>query len=226
MRTRFLLTMLCLFFPAAVAQAKDVKMGDVTVRIPVPDGYCELDPAVKSDKSLIDVTKTATEGVGNALLLFAANCDELRSWRAGKNPLRLIASYQTGQDRLTTAFSPADAKKTCEDLRGRGQQISEETRAEVEKAVRAASKERDFLGTKVLGVLEEDALGCYAAMVVKSKHQDNIFVQLKVVYVASIKDRMVFNFIEKPYQDGAANVQDLLKDAKRYAAAFRAANGI
>src|SRR3954452_2970341 len=78
------------------AYAADVKMGDVTLRLIPPVGYCELNPAEKSDKRML----TAAEGMvapgGNELLAMSADCTELRNWRTGRLPLlQHMAQYQT-----------------------------------------------------------------------------------------------------------------------------------
>ncbi|MBV8839166.1 MAG: hypothetical protein JO000_21740 [Alphaproteobacteria bacterium] len=225
MRKWLVVTMLYLL-AVATTQAKDVKLGDVTLKLTPPDGYCELDPDSKTDKSFYQTSKATIAGIGNELLFLIGECGELRSWRAGKTPLRWFVSYQTPKDRLTTSFAPKDAKEACDDIRARGQKIGDEQKGGMESAVRAASKDNAFLGVKVLGVLEDDAVGCYIGLVTRSKVGKDTFVQLKVIFAGSIKDRAVYSYLEKPYQEGDANIQMLLGEAKRHTKLLKAANGL
>jgi len=224
-RTRLVLSIVCML-AAAAAQAKDVKLGDVTLQIAAPTGYCELDPDAKTDKSFYQTSKATIEGIGNELLFLVGECGELRTWRAGKTPLRRLMSFQTPKDRVTTGFSLADSKKTCDDIRTRGQQIGDEQKGSMESAVRAASKDNTFLGAKILGVLEDDPLGCFVGMVTRSTVKTESFVQLKVIYVGSIKNRAVFSYLERPYREGTTNIQTVLDEAKGQTKALKAANGL
>jgi len=221
---RLLLTIL-FSIVAIAAQAKEIKMGDVTLQLPIPDGYCEGDTSAAKEQAVYDVFRKSIEGIGNALLLYAVDCNELRGWRKsnGKQRIRRVANFQTNS--LTAAASFDDSKKGCDDIRARGQAISDEGKGDMKKAIHAASKKRDLQEQTIFGVLEDDPTGCYVGLSNRTKMEDGFLSnQLKVVYMGVIKGRMIFGYFEKPFAGGKAEVEALLKEVKRSVAALKAAN--
>ena len=81
---------------AAPAAAADVRIGDVSLRLPQFPGHCEMDPVEAADARLFASLHASLAKTGNRLLVLSANCSELKAWRAGKRlVLDHLAQYQT-----------------------------------------------------------------------------------------------------------------------------------
>jgi hypothetical protein len=226
MIARFVLILLWLF-PAVLAHAAEGKMGDVTLKLIPPKGFCELDPNERSDKRLIDFLNTTVSKVGNDLLAASADCGELRDWRTGKLPLlQNISQYQVEHVRRTSAFSIQTAKESCEVVRKQGQALSDQGTKNVADKIHEANSKIDFQGQTFLGVLEDDPNGCYVGMFQKFKAETGAAIsQVNVFFMGSIKEREMFFYVWVPYRDDST-VKSLLVDVKGYMAAIKAANGL
>src|SRR6478609_7915064 len=74
-------TMLLAATTSLRAVAADVKIGEVIIRLPPPDRYCELDPVVGPDGARIGPVHTTLKKAGVRLLAMSAVCTELEAWR-------------------------------------------------------------------------------------------------------------------------------------------------
>src|SRR5262245_34842533 len=81
---------------AAPAAAADVRIGDVSLRLPQFPGHCEMDPVAAADARLFASLHASLAKIGNRLLVLSADCSELKDWRTGKRlVLDPLAQYQT-----------------------------------------------------------------------------------------------------------------------------------
>src|SRR5947208_2875445 len=81
---------------SVIAMAEGTQIGDVSVYLPSPAGYCELDAAQASDASLIGPIHTRLDRAGIRLLAISADCTDLGKWRSGNSKsLDRWAEYQT-----------------------------------------------------------------------------------------------------------------------------------
>ena len=81
---RFATTLLILVFVSVGAAAKEAKVGNTSLQLPLPHGYCEMDPVLASDAHLFAGIHANLGKTGNRLLMLAADCAELKEWRDGK----------------------------------------------------------------------------------------------------------------------------------------------
>src|SRR6516165_798406 len=92
-RTVFLLVA-CFF--SVRAAAADIRIAEVSLHLPQPPGYCEMDPALASDAPLVANIHSARAKAGGRLLSLSADCNEVKDWRNGKRTaLEHIARYET-----------------------------------------------------------------------------------------------------------------------------------
>src|SRR5437868_536627 len=201
--------------PALAAHAADVKMGDVTLRLNPPKGFCDLDASQASDKRLIDFVTATVGKVGNNLIGLSADCAELRDWRTGKQRLlQRISQYQVQASRRNSAFTVKEAKDSCEDMRAQGQQLSDKSTAGINDKIHEANKNIDFQGQTFLGVLADDPNGCFVGLFQKFKAETGAAIsQVNVFYAGSLKDRQLFFYVWVPYRDDST-VHALLADMK------------
>lgn len=222
-----MLAVLCAAVTVAGAHAADVKMGDVTLKLIPPKGFCELDAGQASDKRLIDFVTTTVGKVGNNLLALSADCGELRDWRSGKQQLlQRISQYQVQASRRTSAYTAKEAKEACDQVRAEGQKLSDRSTAGINDKIHEANKNIDFQGQTFLGVLGDDENGCFVGLFQKFKAETGAAIsQVNVFYAASLKERQIFFYVWVPYRDDST-VNALLADMKGYTAALKAANGL
>jgi hypothetical protein len=210
---------------STIAQAADVSMGTVTLKMSPPSGYCELDPAEAGDKRMLDAVRAAVPG--NDLLGISADCGELRDWRAGKRPLlEHMTQYQTMKQARTIAFTAANAQAACNDMRTKGDQINKDTLPSIKENLSKAMKQVDFHGQTLLGVTAEDPNGCYVSLVQRFKAETGKEItQLNMFFMGSIKDRLVYLYVMAPYVSDRT-IDELLAFHKTNTAAMKSANGL
>ena len=223
---RIALAVLCMF-PAFAAHAADVQMGGVTLKLIPPKGYCELQTSQASDKRMIDFLNTALSKSPNDLLAVSAECGELSDWRAGKRTLlQHFSQYQVEKVRRSSGFTIAEAKAACDAIRTQGQKLSDDSTKNVNDNIHEANSKIDFQGQTVLGVLADDANGCYVGLFQKYKAETGTAIsQINVFYAASMKEREVFFYIWAPYENNST-VNTVLANMKGYVTALKAANGM
>src|ERR1700729_3475106 len=69
-------------FWSSVAVARDVKVGDLVLRVSPPSGFCELDQSKKSDSSYFDSMSSLMKASGLSLIVAYPDCGELDKARA------------------------------------------------------------------------------------------------------------------------------------------------
>ena len=93
---RFMATLLAAGIASVYAMAADVKIGEVAIRLPPPERYCELDAVVGSDAARIGPVHATLNKAGVRLLAMSAVCAELKAWRLDPTKdLDHWAEYQT-----------------------------------------------------------------------------------------------------------------------------------
>ncbi|MEA2928867.1 MAG: hypothetical protein QOG38_1295 [Hyphomicrobiales bacterium] len=211
----------------AAAQAADVQMGGVTLKLIPPAGYCELDVGQPSDKRMIDFLNTALGKGTNELLGVSADCKELRDWRTGSRKLlEHFSQYQVEKVRRASSYTIDEAKASCAAMRAEGQKLSDDGTKNVKDDIHAANKKIDFQGQTFLGVLAEDANGCYVGLFQKYKAETGQQIrQLNVFYAGSLKDRQVFLYVWAPYVNDAS-IEGMLAGIKSQVATLKGANGL
>ena len=217
------LGLLCVWLPA-MALAADASMGSVTLNLPLPAGYCELDPSQASDKRIIEAIRAAAPD--NDILVIAADCKEITDWRAGKRLIEHMLQYQTARAARTSAFPVAGALSACNELRNQGEKINADQMSSIKENVKKAMSKVDFHGQTVLGVTGDDPNGCYTTLLQKFRSETGKeIVQLNMFFLGSIKDRLVYIYLMTPYESDRT-IDGLLSRHKANTAALKAANGL
>ncbi len=114
---------LFLLAAASSAMAGQAQMGDVSVTLPPPAGFCELSEIDPSDKRMLTIVGGLLEKSGNKLLSMSADCAQLTSWRSGQR--RLLDDYAQYQAQLAIIDKPPSEAiaQTCATLREEGNKI-------------------------------------------------------------------------------------------------------
>jgi hypothetical protein len=201
--------------------AGQATVGDASVTLPAPAGFCELVDNNPSDKRMITNVGQALANAGNQLLTMSADCQQLSDWRIGKR--RLLDDYAQYQ----TSSSPAATEtpsQTCATLRTQGEQINESNKPRVKEAIEKVFDRVKLNESAFLGVLGEDPDACYAAVMTKIKTEAGpVKTQVSVFAVTVIKGNSVFAYRFAVYVD-SSTVDAVLAKLKPTVAALLAAN--
>jgi hypothetical protein len=184
------------------AVAAEVKVGEVTIRLPPPDFYCELDPVVGLDGLRVGSVHATLKRAGVRLLAMSAICTELSGWRSDPtSELDHWAEYQTAI-RLEDASLPDTpdkvVRKYCAEMRAAANQsvpaIDPSARSEEASSI-VAPGQRIFLG-----VVAEDPLACFGATVRKIHTEAGAEkIQVGITASAIIKGKVLLYHLYAPY---------------------------
>jgi len=148
---------------ASVALAGEATLGDVSVTLPSPAGFCELNASDPFDSRIITNVSGSIEKAGTKLIGMSVDCGQLAEARAGR---RLhfddVIQYQT---RIATMDKPPteSVAQTCTTLRTQGSAIVRDINARLASILEKIKINE----TSFIGVLAEDANACYAALIQK-----------------------------------------------------------
>jgi hypothetical protein len=191
-------------FVCGRATAADVRIGDVSLRLPQPAGYCEMDPVLASDAPLIAGIHATLARTGNRLLVMSADCAELRDWRNGKRPdVDHMAQYQTVfalEDRPLTDTPEKMVKTYCANMDLLGAQAMPGTTRDVASRAEQASKTSRPNEMKFLGAIATDPLVCYGAAFQKYKLATREeTAQVTIIATTILKGKAISYYLFAPY---------------------------
>jgi hypothetical protein len=215
---------LLLLAATSSAMAGQASMGDVSVNLPPPAGFCELSGTDPSDKRMLTIVGGLLTQSGNKLLGMSADCKQLGDWRAARRKLLDdYAQYQTSLALLDRAPSES-IQQTCATLREEGNKIVSKEMPDLKARVEAALKKVKMNQTTFIGVLAEEPRACYAGLVQQIHTEAGIDkTQLSLFAVTAVKNRTVFVY-RFTVHTGSESVVDGLAKLKNDVAAFYAAN--
>jgi hypothetical protein len=224
MLRRLTFAALALVAAAPAAMAAETKIGDVSVNLPPPGGFCELSASNSSDQRMISTLTDLLGKSGNKLLAMSADCGQLADWRTAKRQLLDdFAQYQTpiaGIDKPVTE----SVAQTCSVLRAQGEKILANQMPDIKARVENTLKQIKMNETNFLGVLGEDHDACYAALIQKiGTEAGTEKTQVTMFAVTILKNRSVFVYRFAVYQN-PDTVNAVLAKIKVDVAALMAAN--
>ena len=224
MLTRLTSATLILAAASSGALAAEANIGGVSVALPPPGGFCELNESNASDKRMITVLGGLLEKSGNKLLVMSADCKQLSEWHTGKR--QLLDDYGQYQTPIASMGTPPSetVAETCTTLRKQGEQILANQLPDIKKRVEATMSKIKMNETSFLGVLGEEANACYAGLVQKIHTEANTDkTQITTFAISTIKDKSVFTYRFSVYQN-PQSVDASLRKIKVDVAALLAAN--
>jgi hypothetical protein len=199
-------------------------MGDVSLNLPPPKGFCELSVSNASDKRMLTIVGDLLTQSGNKLLGMSADCKQLTDWRSARR--QLLDDYAQYQSSLSAIDKPPaePVAQTCATLRAEGNQIVSEQMPDLKARVEAALKKVKMNQTTFIGVLAEEPRACYAGLIQQIHTETGIDkTQLSLFAVTAVKNRTVFVYRFKVHT-GSDSVVDGLAKLKEDVAAMYAAN--
>jgi hypothetical protein len=218
------LVFLLVFTAASSAMGGQVSMGDVSVSLPAPRGFCELSNTNPSDKRMLSIVGGLLEQSGNKLMSMSADCKQLTDWRSARR--QLLDDYAQYQTSIALFDKPPaeTVAQTCTTLREEGNKIVAKEMPDLKARVEAALKKVKMNQTTFIGVLADEPRACYAGLVQQIHTQAGIDkTQLSLFAVTAVKNRTVFVY-RFTVHTGSNSIIDGLAKLKNDVAAFYAAN--
>jgi hypothetical protein len=214
---------------ASVALAKDAKIGNVTINLVPPPNFCELTELNPSDARMLKLVRDMVSSAQNDLLGMYADCQQLSDWHTGaRKLLDDFVQFQT-----LSSMKSADApritgetvKEACAQMRTQGEKIATDMMPDINKRAAELSKQIRMNEVRFLGVIDEEPLACYAALLQKfSTEVGTEKVQIGLTATTTLKDKAVYFILFAPYVD-EQTVSGMLVTHKRNVATLLAANG-
>jgi hypothetical protein len=208
---------------SSAAFSEDVRLGDSSVKVSPPKGFCELDKTNKADVALFDVASSYVKVGGFSLIALYVDCRELEDSRKPNAFILtkvVIARFVKRPDRPPSQF----ISETCDKLR---EGLSDEQKARISKYVTEFSKDNSNVqNTLSLGVLDEvKGTVCYSGQLIKAKIANT--GEVAAVYLTAgtfVGDRPIGIFQWTNYVD-ATSIATALANLKIIYSDFAAAKG-
>jgi len=122
------------------ALAADATIGGVSIKLPPPAGFCELNDTDRSDKHMLTLLTDIVGKSGNKLLSLAADCRQLTDWRANtRSVLDDYVQYQVPIAQMDNT-NPEPVKKTCAALRAQGDKLVADQAPDINARIESALK--------------------------------------------------------------------------------------
>ncbi len=213
----------CLLLDAASdATPAQATVEGVSIKLPVPPGFCELSHGTPTDQRMLDtITEALAKGRGNQLLAMSADCRQLAAWRDGRS---LLGDYGQYQAPRMAAANEETFRQTCAALRQQGGRsfanLKSEAKAKMEESIRQMKVNEQ----RFAGFLGEDPTGCYIALLQKLKAEEGADVtELTVLAITMVKGKFLFVNRYAPYAN-PDSINETLTKLKSTIAALHAAN--
>jgi hypothetical protein len=209
------------------AIAKEVKVGTASVILPSPQGYCDLDTTQTAEARAVSDTERMLST--NRLLAFSADCEQLAEYRAtkGATPLDNFAQYQTlasWENRPLPGPPGAIIKWVCGNMRAQGERIALNATSEIKARAEEVLEKVKVNDIQVLGVVGEEPLACYVALLKKFRSVDSSEKTQAVALVTTIVNfKLIYYYLYAPYVS-SATVTDTLEQLRTNVEALWAAN--
>ena len=203
--------------------------GSKNFEFALPEGQCVLDDSNRADAAFIKVLSTLLKGTQNTLIVATAECGRRAALRRGEtgNITDYAAYYTTDQFFNTTVPGKTETlrKELCAGMRKQG----DATFASVEDLVAEKAKELRadiaVTSTKYVGVMAEDAHGCYAALLIGVKRANGEAQLMTSIVTSTVSHgKPLFLAIYRPYE-GPRTIKAAVADAKATMAEFDTLNG-
>jgi hypothetical protein len=207
------------------AMAGQAAIGDVSVNLPPPAGFCDLLHSNPADARVLSTFEGLFAQAGGKLLGVSADCGQLAGFRMGQG--RLLDDYAMYTATLATIDKEAPVtaiNENCATLRAEGSKIVSSTAPDVKARVEAALKNVKINQTAFLGVLAEEPRACYAAQIQQARTQAGTGKTILSVYTTTIVKKRLVHVYRYGVYTGPDSVTNALAKLKDNVAAFYAAN--
>jgi hypothetical protein len=210
------------------ATAADLKIGDVSLRLPLLPGHCAMDAAVAADAPLVANVHRSLSKTGSRLLLLTLDCAEHKEFRSGKRSvLGHMAQYQTVlalENRPLPEAADVVIDRYCVEMRASAEKSMPGTKPDAIERAEEASRLVRVGEVKYLGVLAQEPIVCYAATIHKFMIENaGEFTHATVIAATVVKGKVLICYLFAPYA-GRGTLPELLTKQRRNIGQLQKAN--
>lgn len=179
------------FLISTAVHAEDVRLGNSSVKVSPPRGFCEPD---KTDTALLNGLSDYVKAGGFVVIASYLDCRELEEWRRSGTFIRTKIAFLKFSQRADRPPSQYISEACDKSKEG----VSRETRARISEAVtkftNGSSSVQNMLS---LGVLDEErGTVCYAGSLIKGKVANTGEVTLVYLSAATIVDDQPVSIVQ------------------------------
>jgi uncharacterized protein YqeY len=206
------------------AMGAQANMGNVSVDLPPPQGFCELLDSNPSDARLLAIVGGLVAQGGNKLLSVSADCNQLADMHSGQRKvLDDYAQYQAGLATLDKAPQETIAQ-ACASGRKEIDKALSDVMPDIKARAEAALKNVKVNQMTSLGVLAEEPRACYGGLLQQVHTEARTDkTQLCLFALTVVKNRSVFIYRYSVHTGSDSVIAGLAK-LKADVAALYAAN--
>ena len=226
-RIVFLILLSLFGLSPASAETAGTTIGNVTVELVAPLGFCKLDANNPADA--LALTMFEKPASNNQKLAIYFDCKELDEWRDHRRapPVVHAVSYATLKKTLGVDIPTAPEpfiKQICEQMRQQGSKMLDGKASDMKARVEAAMVGMKLNEQRSLGIVDEGPRVCYSGFIQKTLARNGTETTgVTVVAGTLLKGKIIYLSFVAPYVDAASAAQ-LLERQKKAMAAFLAAN--
>lgn len=190
------------------------KVGQASFNLDVPQGYCEPNRSSSGERVFADYVNKAMENAGSRVIRIVASCSELKARRANSssNIFDYVVYYfpRSVENTTLNGDRAANRKTECDDLRQQTDEAIKDVPEISERTAREMKLKGSVKNIQYLGVLDEDAHGCYGGLL--SRNDDgrgNVYVVYIVVLRTVLHGKDLWVGVYSQYGSAAANLRTL-----------------
>lgn len=192
-------------------------VGGVRYNFVLPEGQCLLEDGNPQDAKFIRVVRTLFQGAKNTLIAATAECGRRARLRSGDlSNITDYAAYYT-PDNFVNSKVPGETqslrKSLCADMRKQGDAVLSGVKDIVAQKAKELQANIAVTSTSYIGVVDEDAHGCYAALLVGTKGAGKTVLMSSLVTSTVLHAKPLFLAIYKEYS-GPETTQASVRTAK------------
>jgi hypothetical protein len=196
------------------AQELTGKMGQASFNLVMPRGYCLPERASSGERVFVDYINKAMGNAGSKVMRIVASCAALKARRANAstNVFDYMVYYfpKSVENTTLSGDRAANRKAECDDLRRQTDEAIKDVPEISERTAREMKLQGSVKTIQYLGVLDEDAHGCYAALLSRNVDADShVYVVYVIVVRTVIHGKDLWAGVYSQYGSGAANLRTL-----------------
>ncbi|MEQ1611160.1 MAG: hypothetical protein ABL904_00285 [Hyphomicrobiaceae bacterium] len=200
----------------------EVTIGTDKVRLPVPDGYCQLDPALPVDASLLSLLHLLRNSWPLRFVAMIAECRGLERWRAGLGPLGTYVQYfvYPFSDTSPDAASPqSHARFECNNLKLWLLPESVNTTKSIDERVSQLAGAFFYYDRQLAGFFDDSGLNCHGVALAFGQTDLGISQSLLVTKSIQLVNQRVISSKRFVSYDGDPSIASQALEVQRALAA-------
>jgi len=184
-----------------------------TFNFPTPTGFCMPNSSNSNETEFVKTVQALMANSGNTVVKVAAECDQIRkrgASRATRVSDYIVYYYVNGTESESLEGSAQSHRKAlCDEMRQQGDASVADVPDIVAKTAKELNSNLTVSGVKVLGVLAEDAHGCYVGLLANTRDNGGPFTMNVDMLATVIHGRSIFVALYSEYKNPSESQKSL-----------------